>query len=438
VFVDETATLYALGWDGQAVSAPQALARGAGHSIALAGTSDAHVLAWSRRDGGIGFFRFTEAATTWADQGIAFPGVAVQALDTICLGDGVNPRLLTVWTGGGNPSALWYGFCDLAGRPSSAAVNLTANSRGHYHQPTLLSSGLQGTLLARFSDDPTEELREFELRYPDGLVNADRDQDGMNDVGELLVVDADPLDSVRTIDDVRPQDDFDQDGYPNAREVGLGLNPGDAGNHPALQVLIEPAEVRDLGARWRLEGGEWLASGAALFLRPGQYQLEFREVAVWSTPRPRMVVVTEGEAANLIVRYVQGGVPFETWAGALVPPLPPGRDGPDHVNGTWGLPNFVAYALGSHPLEAEADALPRLELQGTELVYTYRLSKTALDVAYRIAMAPEVAAEVWQEMPDGVHAKVGETGDAELWQLRVAAPAVRRQAYFRFEVLRLP
>ncbi len=436
-FVDETSTLRVLGWDGRTASAPETLGGGAGHDVALAGGPDGLYLTWSMLEGGIGLLSLESGTDTWKDHGVVVPSVSPQELQLTCLPDGPVPVLLHTWTQGGNRAGLWCAYTRLDGEPLVGPVDLTAQTRGHCHAiANMATTDQQSTLFALFTNDGTEELRQFDLQYPVGAINTDRDQDGLDDRRELLIVDADPRDGIRTIDDVHPEDDFDQDGFSNQREVMAGSHPGDAEAHPAVQVLLEPAAARVSGARWRVEGGEWMASAEAIYLLPGEYQIEFQEMPGWTAPPAQPVFVIPGAPVCLICPYVQSSLTFDEWNRSLLPALPDDRQGPDDLNGPLGLANFVAYALGVNPMTASPDDLPVLRRESGQVVYTYRRSKTAYDVGLRVYLASGLASEAWA-MPDTAwHRQVGETDTAQIYELRFDLSLSPPHGFLRFEVWR--
>lgn len=434
-YVDADSTLQIVRWDGQSASAPQALTSPAGNDLAFALAPDAQYLTWTRQTGGLGLFSFQANSNQWVDQGIVINDVNVQELQTAFLHDAIHPVLLHVWTQGGDHAALWYSFSDPSGTTLGSAVNLTENTHGHYHHPALLAADDRcGTVLSLFGNGGSEELRQFDLQYPIGSVNTDRDADGLNDIRELLVVDADPLDPVRTIDDVRPDDDFDHDGFPNRRELAAGSHPANAEIYPALQIVLEPATARELGAQWRIEGGDWLPSGQALYLKPGQYQIEFKDTVGWTAPATQEATIEAGVALSLICPYVQGGVTFDEWIRSQVPPLPVDRSGPGDTSGPLGLHNFVAYALGVNPMTATAAALPSLRREGERLIYTYQRSKTAVGTGYRVYFAPMLAAAAWNMPEADLHHKVSETDTTEVWELNLAISDTPSQGFLSFEI----
>lgn len=74
----------------------------------------------------------------------------------------------------------------------------------------------------------------------------DSDDDGLYDAWEQRIVDADPDDAIHTVNDVRPEDDFDRDGYSNLAEHNGETDP---------IVPCDPAEMRFvLQYGWNLIG----------------------------------------------------------------------------------------------------------------------------------------------------------------------------------------
>lgn len=57
------------------------------------------------------------------------------------------------------------------------------------------------------------------------LKDEDIDKDGLPDIWEQQIIDADPNDAITTIEDVKPGDDFDGDEYTNLQEYQYGANP---------------------------------------------------------------------------------------------------------------------------------------------------------------------------------------------------------------------
>ncbi len=75
-----------------------------------------------------------------------------------------------------------------------------------------------------------------------------------------------------------------------------------------LKVVIDPEEVRNLGATWTADGGAtWHKSGEEIELPSGDaavYTVEFKEVTAWQTPDPQLTKLTLGETTTLTGKYV--------------------------------------------------------------------------------------------------------------------------------------
>jgi hypothetical protein len=68
------------------------------------------------------------------------------------------------------------------------------------------------------------------------LASGDRDRDGLPDAWEQVIVDADPNDAIATLDQVRPDDDFDGDGATNLGEYLAGTSAIDPGSTFVLAI----------------------------------------------------------------------------------------------------------------------------------------------------------------------------------------------------------
>jgi hypothetical protein len=80
-------------------------------------------------------------------------------------------------------------------------------------------------------------------------VPPDLDGDGLPDAWEYAIVDADAGDSIRTLGDVHPNDDFDHDGATNDEESVAGTDPTDPASVLRLSVRRLPA-TGDTILRW--------------------------------------------------------------------------------------------------------------------------------------------------------------------------------------------
>lgn len=60
----------------------------------------------------------------------------------------------------------------------------------------------------------------------------------------------------------------------------------------ALKVTIKPSEARTAGARWRVDGGAWIDSGATLTgLATGGHTVSFKVIDGWKKPKNKQVTV---------------------------------------------------------------------------------------------------------------------------------------------------
>jgi uncharacterized repeat protein (TIGR03803 family) len=75
-----------------------------------------------------------------------------------------------------------------------------------------------------------------------------------------------------------------------------------AGN---LKVTLNPAAAVSAGARWRVDGGSWQASGATLKLNPGTHTVDFNAVIGWIAPTSTNTSVVNGSTTTINATYVQ-------------------------------------------------------------------------------------------------------------------------------------
>ena len=79
----------------------------------------------------------------------------------------------------------------------------------------------------------------------------DDDQDGLPDILEQEIVDADPFDSISSIADVTGNDDFDGDGLTNAQEWTAKTDPAERHRWRPDSRRFGPAPLDLAGYRWR-------------------------------------------------------------------------------------------------------------------------------------------------------------------------------------------
>ncbi len=78
----------------------------------------------------------------------------------------------------------------------------------------------------------------------------------------------------------------------------------------ALLVTISPPEAESAGAQWRVDGGPWQNSGAAVSgLSPGYHSVNFSNIANWYAPWDQMVFVAANSTATANGVYTAVGQP---------------------------------------------------------------------------------------------------------------------------------
>jgi hypothetical protein len=78
----------------------------------------------------------------------------------------------------------------------------------------------------------------------------------------------------------------------------------------SLQVTILPAAVVTAGAKWKLDGGTFQASGATLSsLLPGAHTISFNTVLGWQTPTNQVVTISNAIMTSATATYSQPAPP---------------------------------------------------------------------------------------------------------------------------------
>ncbi|NNL78817.1 MAG: hypothetical protein HKO68_20995 [Desulfobacterales bacterium] len=115
-------------------------------------------------------------------------------------------------------------------KDSNCTVGVTFN-------PTEI--GILDAILKVTSDD--KDVNQFDADLTGrGITAGDTDADGMSDGWEQWIIDANPNDDINTIEDVLPDDDFDDDGVSNLNEFINGSNP--INSRPDTAVLLLPVD----------------------------------------------------------------------------------------------------------------------------------------------------------------------------------------------------
>lgn len=78
-----------------------------------------------------------------------------------------------------------------------------------------------------------------------------------------------------------------------------------------VRVVLGPEGATAVGAQWRVQGGQWQASGATSSAPVGEVKVEFKPLALWDSPAAQAVEVEKDELSELTGSYVakpQGGI----------------------------------------------------------------------------------------------------------------------------------
>ena len=95
-----------------------------------------------------------------------------------------------------------------------------------------------------------------EAGFFDQSWRLDSDEDGLNDIFEKDIIDADPDDAIAGIEDVSPDDDFDGDGQDNRTEYNAGTNPAAADSFFSVaSVRLDPADATNFQVSWKVSPG---------------------------------------------------------------------------------------------------------------------------------------------------------------------------------------
>lgn len=71
-----------------------------------------------------------------------------------------------------------------------------------------------------------------------------------------------------------------------------------------VMTVIQPQEVVNLGAQWKLDNGQWLNSNDRQSVSEGTYTVYYKDVTCWTPPKPEQVVVkVPGTTPNVVGRY---------------------------------------------------------------------------------------------------------------------------------------
>jgi hypothetical protein len=170
----------------------------------------------------------------------------------------------------------------------------------------------QPQVTARF---PAMGEYELQLYATDGLLDAsdtvmvtvnnsicpvgDVDGDCIVAMSDLSLVALDWLDNTGT-----SVADLDGDKGVKLRDLSLLAQSWLEDWTGSLQVTLNPAQVRSLGARWRVDGGAWQSSGVTVSsLSEGSHAVEYSIVTGWSAPATQSVTITRQQTTQAFGTY---------------------------------------------------------------------------------------------------------------------------------------
>lgn len=73
----------------------------------------------------------------------------------------------------------------------------------------------------------------------------------------------------------------------------------------SVKVFIQPAEAVSLGAKWALDGGAWLPSGAFALASVGSHTVSFNDIDGWFSPASVSVTVSNGAMTRITNSYYE-------------------------------------------------------------------------------------------------------------------------------------
>jgi hypothetical protein len=98
----------------------------------------------------------------------------------------------------------------------------------------------------------------LEHGFFDQCWRLDRDADGLDDIYEKQIIDADADDEIAGIEDVNPDDDFDGDGQNNGAEYNGGTDPTLLDSlFSVLFVQPDPSDPANFQVSWRVSLGKF-------------------------------------------------------------------------------------------------------------------------------------------------------------------------------------
>jgi hypothetical protein len=265
--------------------------------------------------GGVERFTRSSEAAGFAWDPLFALAAAPSDLKACYLDDPSDPVVLLTWTQMVEEGRqVFYAFTSPDGTVIKGPETLTGNARGVYSQVSILpGEGRDARVAAIYTNSPPE-FRVFRVDADTGVGGNDADDDGMNDLVELLIVDFDSGDGLATIDDVLPEADFDGDGFSNLEEALGGSDPTDATSIPnsdglgvvasadaeefeavpGVFVVTRPAEDLSTALQVRYQIGGDATPGSDFVTLPGTVEIPAASTSAQVVVTPLPDALAEG------------------------------------------------------------------------------------------------------------------------------------------------
>lgn len=237
---DAEGALKARAWSDAGVGAISSVGTNLTPAFDAVGHDGFYELAAVSRDGDLRRYRGTSPFAAFSSAGVVTSDVPATELALSRQLSGVTDGYLAAWTAQTPSGAeLFFMSYNDEGVPATAPVALTRNTGGTYMEPALFrKSASEAYLMARMSNRSRHSIRRFLLNTAThALPFEDSDGDGLPDLEELRIIDANPDDGIQTLADVTGSGDFDGDGFSDRTEILGGSDPLDASSTPELTSL---------------------------------------------------------------------------------------------------------------------------------------------------------------------------------------------------------
>jgi hypothetical protein len=162
----------------------------AGGALAFTRHNERTYLAYSMKDGGIGFFHRDGVTGPWADRGILFPEAAPRELSLTVFREAGRDLVVAAWTeSDGVATHLRYGAFDATDETIKTTAPVTTIAAGDFRSPALhqTDGALELTAILQQADG-VNQIHIYRLA---GLMNpffGDINLDGIVDLQDFIIV----------------------------------------------------------------------------------------------------------------------------------------------------------------------------------------------------------------------------------------------------------